>query len=79
MAISKKSITFAPEFKTKIIMKEKVVNIISICLMIIGFGGLIGINVHLRMEYKKEYERTKVAVEQVAALFEQAVNEQITK
>ena len=62
--------------KTKIIMKEKVVNIISICLMIIGFGGLIGINIYLRLEYQREYEKTKVAMEQVVALFEQAVNEQ---
>ena len=51
-------------------------HIIGICLQIIGIVGLIGINVHLRMEYKKEYEKTKVAVEQVVVLFEQAVNEQ---
>jgi len=57
-------------------MTEKTQKTISICLLIIGIGGLIGINVYLRMEYKKEYERTKVAVEQVVYLFEQAVNEQ---
>ena len=44
--------------------------------MIIGFGGLIGINIYLRLEYQREYEKTKVAMEQVVALFEQAVNEQ---
>lgn len=57
-------------------MTEKTQKTISICLLIIGIGGLIGINVYLHMEYKKEYERTKVAVEQVVDLLEQAVNEQ---
>lgn len=55
-------------------MTEKTQKTISICLLIIGIGCLIGINVYLHIEYKKEYERTRVAVEQVVDLFEQAVN-----
>lgn len=57
-------------------MTERTQHIIGICLQIIGIVGLISINVCLHMEYKKEYEKTKVAVEQVVVLFEQAVNEQ---
>lgn len=58
-------------------MKEKTLNIVCICLLIAGIGGLIGINVYLHIEYKKEYESAKVAVEQVVQLFEQAINEQM--
>ena len=57
-------------------MKEKTLRIISICLIIIGIGGQIGINIYLKIEYDREYERTRVAMEQVVDLFEQAVNEQ---
>ena len=57
-------------------MREKPKKIVCICLLIISIGGLIGINVYLHMENKKEYERTRVAMEQVVNLFEQAVNEQ---
>lgn len=57
-------------------MKEKTQRIIGICLIIIGVCGLIGINIYLEIEYNREYEKTRVAVEQVVDLFEQAVNEQ---
>ena len=57
-------------------MKEKTLHIISLCGIIIGIGVLIGINVYLKIEYNREYERTRVAMEQVVNLFEQAVNEQ---
>ena len=56
-------------------MKEKTLRIISLCLIIIGIGGLIGINIYLKIEYDREYERTRVAVEQVVDLFEQAVKD----
>ena len=56
-------------------MKEKTLKIISICLIIIGIGWLIGINIYLKIEYDREYERTRVAVEQVVDLLEQAVND----
>lgn len=56
-------------------MKEKTLRIISLCLIIIGIGGLIGINIYLKIEYNREYERTRVAVEQVVDLFEQAVKD----
>lgn len=57
-------------------MKEKTLHTISLCGIIIGIGVLIGINVYLKIEYDREYERTRVAMEQVVNLFEQAVNEQ---
>ena len=56
-------------------MKEKTLRIISLCGIIIGIGGLIGINIYLKIEYDREYERTRVAVEQVVDLFEQAVKD----
>lgn len=56
-------------------MKEKTLRIISLCLIIIGIGWLIGINIYLKIEYDREYERTRVAVEQVVDLFEQAVKD----
>ena len=56
-------------------MKEKTLRIISLCLIIIGIGGLIGINIYLKIEYDREYEKTRVAMEQVVDLFEQAVKD----
>jgi len=56
-------------------MKEKTLRIISLCLIILGIGGLIGINIYLKIEYDREYEKTKVAVEQVVDLLEQAVKD----
>ena len=57
-------------------MKEKTLRIISLCGIIIGISVLIGINIYLKIEYDREYERTRVAMGQVVNLFEQAVNEQ---
>ena len=56
-------------------MKEKTLRIISLCLIIIGICGLIGIYIYLKIEYNREYERTRVAVEQVVDLFEQTVKD----
>lgn len=56
-------------------MKEKTLRIISICLIIIGIGGLIGINIYLKIEYDREYEKTKVVMEQLVDLMEQAAKD----
>ena len=56
-------------------MKEKTLRIISLCLIIIGIGWLIGINVYLKIEYDREYEKTRVAMEQLVDLMEQAAKD----
>lgn len=56
-------------------MKEKTSRIISLCLIIIGIGWLIGINIYLKIEYDREYEKTRVAMEQLVDLMEQAAKD----
>ena len=56
-------------------MKEKTLRIISICGIIICIGWLIGINIYLKIEYDREYEKTRVAMEQLVDLMEQAAKE----
>lgn len=56
-------------------MKEKTLRIISLCLIIIGICGQIVACIYLKIECDREYERTRVAVEQVVDLFEQAVKD----
>lgn len=56
-------------------MKEKTLRIISLCLIIIGISGLIGINIYLKIEYDREYEKTRVAMEQLVDLMEQAAKD----
>jgi len=56
-------------------MKEKTLRIISICLIIICIGWLIGINIYLKIEYNREYEKTKVVMEQLVNLMEQAAKD----